>query len=241
MTDTRHPGLHVLFDIDGTLTNDAASPQIDSRYVMGNALFEIFSDHLTEGGMSRQDASQALYDYAEEKVYWDYDDFVRKFQIPEPGIWEQLLRWHEENLEVYADGVQLVRRLFDLGYPLHIVSNNPRVGCLLKLKTAGLGTLRGSSYFRSIFCSNHQLGQKSSLGFWQRILATSGLVPSETVIVGNNPEEDYEVPRQLGFSASYIVDRDRIYNSEPSGPFLVSDLREVELPLAHSQLNTLKT
>lgn len=241
MLQTLNPNVNVLFDIDGTLINDTRTPQIDSRYVMGNALFEIFSNHLTDGGMSRLDASQLLYNYAQEKVYWDYDDFVRRFQIPEPEIWDQLILWHDENLEVYADGIQLVHRLFDLGYPLHIVSNNPRIGCLLKLKTAGLGTLQGSSYFRSIFCSNHQLGQKFSVEFWQRILTTSKLVPSQTVIVGNNPHEDYEVPRQLGFYASYIVDRDHIYDPEPSGPFLVRDLREVELLLAHSQLNELKT
>ncbi len=220
---------HVLFDIDGTLTDDAGPPQIDSRYVMGNALFEIFTDHLVKKGMDRAEASRKLHEYAEEKLFWDYDDFVNKFNLPEPGIWNDLRHWHHQHLHIYADGVALVRRLYDQGFPLHIVSNNPRLGCLLKLEAAGLGTLEGSRYFSSIFCSNHQCGQKSSLGFWKRILNASGLDPGETVIVGNNPHEDHEVPAQLNFRGSYLVDREGIYSPGTGGAVFVNTLLDVDL------------
>lgn len=231
---------HVLFDIDGTLTDDAGTPQIDSRYVMGNALFELFTARLVEQGMPRSEASRALHAYAEEKIFWDYDDFVQNFNFPEPEIWEALTDWHRENLHIYEDGLHLVHRLFEQGVPLHIVSNNPRIGCLLKLEAAGLGTLKESGYFREIFCSNQQYGQKHDIRFWERILSSSGLDPAQTVIVGNNLHEDYEVPSRLGFYGSFIVDRENVLHPRPSdpGPRIVRSLWDVDLPVipAHAHL-----
>jgi|GEM_PF-1404086 len=228
---------HVLFDIDGTLTDDAGIPQIDSRYIMGNALFEIFTDRLAEQGMQRNQASEALHLYAEEKTYWDYDDFVRNFNIPEPEIWDALTRWHQQHLRIYEDGVHLVHQLFAQGVSLHIVSNNPRMGCLLKLEAAGLGTLEGSDYFSQIFCSNQQYGQKHDLSFWERILSSSGIDPKQTLIVGNNLHEDYEIPSRLGFCGSFIVDREMALNPKSAGPSLriVRSLRDVYLPTTFSQ------
>lgn len=230
---------HVLFDIDGTLTDDVGIPQIDSRYVMGNALFELFTDRLAEQGMPRIEASRALHAYAEEKRFWDYDDFVHKFNIPEPEIWDALTDWHRKNLHIYEDGLHLVHRLFEQGVPLHIVSNNPRIGCLLKLEAAGLGTLKKSGYFREIFCSNQQCGQKHDVRFWERILSSSGLDPAQTVIVGNNLHEDYEVPSRLGFYGSFIVDRENMLHPRPSGPgpCIVHSLREVDLPVIPAHAN----
>lgn len=239
-TSSRLP--HVLFDIDGTLTDDADIPQIDSRYVMGNALFELFTDRLVEQGMHRDKASRALHEYAEAKMYWDYDDFVRNFSIPEPEIWDALTCWHRDNLHIYEDGVHLVHRLFDQGIPLHIVSNNPRTGCLLKLEAAELGSLQGSEYFREIFCSNQQYGQKHDVRFWERVLSSSGLDPAQTVIVGNNLHEDYEVPSRLGFCGSFIVDRENVLHPQPSdpGPHIVRSLWDVELPMSPAHANLAK-
>lgn len=234
------PGFpHVLFDIDGTLTDDAGSPQIDSRYVMGNALFELFTDRLVEQGMRRTEASRALHAYAEANIHWDYDDFVRNFHLPEPEIWKALTDWHRENLHIYADGVQLVLKLFARGISLHIVSNNPRTGCLLKLEAAGLGTFRESGYFREIFCSNQQCGQKHDVRFWERIISSSGLDPAKTVIVGNNLHEDYEVPSRLGFYGSFIVDREKAIYPQPSdpGPRIVHSLWDVDLPVIPADAN----
>lgn len=233
---------HILFDIDGTLTDDSGTPQIDSRHIMGNALFEGITECMVEQGMPRAVASRALQTYAEETTYWDYDDFVRHFHLPEPRIWDALTDWHRENLHVYEDGVYLVKHLFEQGYPLHIVSNNPRTGCLMKLEAAGLGTLQGSPYFQQIFCSNEQYGQKHDLRFWDRVISSSGLNPEQIVIVGNNLHEDYEVPCQLGICGSFIVDREKALVPDLSayGPTIVQSLRDVRLAIApvHANCNS---
>lgn len=219
---------HILFDIDGTLTDDRETPQIDNRFLMGNALFELIADELHPRGVSRGEAA-ALFRNVEARIpYWDYDDFVRELKLPEPGIWERLTHWHRTMLRIYPDGVNLVHRLFRKGYPLHIVSNNPRTGCLLKLEAAGLGSRTETPFFKSIFCSNHQRGQKHSLSFWKRLLSHSGLNPESTLIVGNNLEEDYEVPRHLDFLGSFIVDRANRYGGQSTGAMLVSSLEEVD-------------
>jgi len=219
---------HILFDIDGTLTDDRDTPQIDNRFLMGNALFELIADELRTRGFSRGQAAELFRSLEEREPYWDYDDFVREFKLPEPGIWERLTHWHRTMLHIYPDGVNLVHRLFLEGYPLHIVSNNPRTGCLLKLEAAGLGTRTETPFFRSIFCSNQQRGQKHSLSFWKQLLTSSGLNPESTLIVGNNLEEDYEVPQRLGFQGSFIVDRANLYYGQATGAVLVSSLEEID-------------
>ncbi|MDF3127647.1 HAD family hydrolase [Kiritimatiellaeota bacterium B1221] len=232
--------INVLFDIDGTLTDDVASPQIDSRYVMGNALFELFAEHLYKTGINREQASEALHKYSEKNKYWDYNDFVKEFRIQEPDIWKELSNWHQQNLRIFEDGKSLANRLFKQGFPLHIVSNNPYHGCLLKLEAAGLGTLQGSELFDRIFCSNHQQGQKHDLRFWERVISSSGFDPAHTVIIGNNLHEDYEVPGQMGFHSSYIVDREKsisVPSRSDSGLHIVHSLLEVEFKIKNASFN----
>lgn len=202
----------ICFDIDGTLTDDRGPPQIDQRFALGNALMEIFCVAVQEiHGGTRENVVDQLTTYAERKVYWDYPDFISHFDLPAASVWEQLRAWHRENIHAYEDGVQLVRALHNAGHQLHIISNNPYTGCLLKLEVAGLGSLDGTPWFQHIFCANQQRGQKGAVSFWQRAVERGALHPPSTCVIGNDLHDDYEVPSKLGFGAHFIVDRDRSF------------------------------
>ncbi len=218
---------HILFDIDGTLTDDRDRPQIQAHFTLGNAVFEIFRDLMVAAGESRVQAERSLAQYAKQHVYWDYADFIHQFNLPPADTWNRLREWHADHIRVYADGVDLVRQLHREGYPLHIISNNPLSGCLLKLEVAGLGGLQGTPFFSRIFCSNIQRGQKSSMAYWQRALVSADIRPEQAIVIGNDLHEDFEVPAQIGIDRCFIVDRhSRLALS--AGPVLVDDLRNVE-------------
>jgi len=233
-TTDRSPRFHVLFDIDGTLTDDLDAPQIDNRYALGNALIEIFCDFLREGGMDRCAAERVLVEYAEQNIYWDYPDFIHHFGFPTEDAWQRLRSWHAKHIRVYQDGVQLVRRLHNHGYALHIVSNNPLSGCLLKLEVAGLGGLQGTPWFSRIFCSNIHRGQKGSPAFWERAIISAGITPSQAIVIGNDFAEDFKVPDGIGVRQHYIVDRNGILTQSSERPWIVKNLALVEAHLIES-------
>lgn len=218
---------NVLFDIDGTLTDDLDAPQIDGRFLLGNALFEVFRTALVEQGFTPARAAQALQEHVDHNVFWDYADFIVAFDLPPRETWDRLRAWHRAHIRVFEDGVALVRELASRGLPLHIISNNPLTGCLLKLEVAGLGSLAGSPWFERVFCSNVHRGQKGQSNYWRRALVSAGLDPETTIVVGNDVHEDGDVPASVGFAAQFIIDRNGVLPRTASGPVIVRSLMDV--------------
>ena len=200
--------VHGIVDIDGTLTADRpGSPQLGVAYLNNNALFEVFREGLMRLGRSRDAASAELLRYVDSNVFWDYDGIIAAFALPPQETWAALREWHARNLEVFADGVRMLRALRRTGMALSICSNNPRTGCLLKLERAGLATVDSAAPFQSIMCSNSIRGQKSAPHWWPRVLAECGAPPEHVVVIGDNPVEDMALPRAAGFRHFCIVDR----------------------------------
>ena len=221
------PG-HILFDIDGTLTGDRAEPQIAPQHVMGNALFDILMDEFAHAGGDPHQAEALFLEYAKENVFWDYPDYIQRFRLPPQRTWARLREWHLRHLKVFPDGVELVRRLHHQGRHLHIISNNPLTGCLLKLEAAGLGALDGTSWFQRVFCSNITHGQKGRVEYWERALISAGLQPADVMVVGNDPKEDGFIPFAAGVRSFVLVDRGGQFTPEmlPAGAVTVSSLHE---------------
>ena len=215
-------------DIDATITDDGDVHQIAAGHPLGNALFSVLSDIMVQGGWDRQAAAAALEAHAAEVVFWDYQDFVKTFNLPSEQAWDRMVQWHDEHLIVYPDAVVMVRELHDMGMPLYIMSNNPVLGCLLKLQRAGLGTLEGTPWFKDILGSNKLKGQKGSVEYWRRAFAHTGLKPEAIAVIGDNLKDDFQVPRQVGVRHFFLVDRKR---SEPvtfqGGACLVNNLERV--------------
>ncbi len=198
-----------VIDIDATITNDRAEPQISPEYPLNNAVVNLLASLMEEQGWELAAAREALNRYGNDKVFWDYPDIIRSFRLPEKKAWERIVRWHEDRIIVYLDGVEMVRRLHAADLPLYIVSNNPLSGCFYKLHRAGLAGRDRSKYFRGVFGSNVCMGQKHKAAFWKGCLDRIGLSPCQVAIIGDNPREDCMVPRTLGVETVFLVDRTR--------------------------------
>lgn len=202
---------HIVVDIDETLTGDQPGvAQLNPRHLNGNVLFDILRDCLVESGIPPETAGTRLMDHVRQHTFWDYSDLIEALALPPGTAWARLADWHDRNLRVYEDGVQMVRRLHDAGFAQSICSNNPRSGCLLKLRRAGLADLSHSPYFEHLFCSNVLMGQKSAPHWWPLLQATLAVPPERVLVVGDNPKDDMMMPRAAGFQHFVLVDRSQV-------------------------------
>lgn len=218
-------------DIDGTITADRDEPQISSRHLLGNVLFERLRTVMVDQGWETEKAGKAIADFAEALVFWDYPDFVAAFNLPPEPVWAAFREWHNQKLQLFPDAIALIRHLQKSGRRLAIVSNNPLTGCLFKLERAGLATLFGAPGFGRIFCANIQRGQKGNVEWWRRVAAHYGGPLEEVVLVGDSEKEDHLIPAQVGFRHFVLVDRTRTTPPEYSdGVWRVRALDEV-IPL----------
>ncbi len=198
----------IFIDIDGTLTdNQPGNAYPLEKHVWQNPIFGVIRDVMVEKGWKPEEARQKIEEYADSIIWWDYPDFIAEFSLPPVETWERIYDWHRQYLMVYEDGVEMVKELFKQGWPLFVVSNNPIVGCLLKLKRAGLGDITGSSYFRRILGANILRGQKSQPALWQKAFAQVGVDPAQSAVIGDNPREDGDIPLGLGLGRAVIVCR----------------------------------
>lgn len=223
------------FDIDGTITDDGPAPQIHPSHVLSNAVFSVLRDAMVAKGWDGAEAAKAIVALADRIVFWDYPDFIVEFDLPATDTWRRIVAWHRDHLVVYEDAVALVKELRGRGLKLCIASNNPLVGCLLKLQRAGLGGLQGTAWFDRIFCANLLRGQKHQPAWWQRALAQCGCDADEILVIGDSEKEDHATPASAGFKHFAIVDRRRARaKAGEDGVLRVGDLREVAAFLAKS-------
>jgi len=215
-------------DIDNTIVSDRAAPQISSVHPLHNALFGILRDVMVQEGWTSEKATEALTAYAQEIVFWDYSDFVEKFNLPPDLTWDLIVKWHDEHLVVHPDAVAMVKRLHQMNMKLYVVSNNPELGCLLKLQRAGLGNMDGSPWFIDILCANVLRGQKHCQAFWERAIAHTELSPESIAVIGDHEKEDYQVPSKTGIQTFFLVNRTRKKPvSSENGVFRVNNLERV--------------
>jgi len=198
----------VFVDIDGTLTdNDPANVYPAEKHVWRNPIFGVIRDAMVDAGWDAAEARRRIEEYADAVVWWDYPDFLAEFSLDPARVWERIHAWHDRYQTVHTDGAEMVERLHARGVPLFVVSNNPIVGCLLKLRRAGLGEITGSPYFRRILGANILRGQKSQPALWLKAFAQVGIPPGDIVVVGDNPREDGDIPLSLGLGRAVIVVR----------------------------------
>ena len=200
---------HFFIDIDGTITDTNPERKYpENKLVWRNPIFGVMRDVMIEEGWDEEEAKRKIEEYADEVIWWDYPDFIAEFNLPLEKTWERIYQWHNEYLIVYQDTVELIKRLYKMGKKLYIVSNNPIVGCLLKLKRAGLGDITGTSYFKRILGANILRGQKYQIQLWRRAIAQIGIEPEKIVVIGDNEKEDGEVPLSAGICCSFIIKRE---------------------------------
>ncbi|MFG0247998.1 MAG: HAD family hydrolase, partial [Phycisphaeraceae bacterium JB051] len=198
-----------LVDIDGTITDYLPGRMDPKQYVAGNFLFPIICDLMVEQGVDRAEAVKQIAQLADRIVYWDYTDFIAEFDLPAEEAFDRMRAWHHANLLVYQSTVDFLKQLHNDGRKLYVMSNNPYVGCLLKLEVAGLAKDGACDIFTGIFGTNRVLGCKGDPTVWKRALAQLPFDPSQVGTIGDNPKEDGHVPKSLGIGESIILDRNQ--------------------------------
>lgn len=202
---------YFLVDIDGTLTDYREGATSADKLLHGNFLFPIIRDMMMEKGWAKDVAEQTIRELADKVVFWDYPDFIAEFELSAKEAFHRMRQWHRDNLFVYSETVELVKKLAGEGKKLFIMSNNPYTGCLFKLQAAGLADDDFSSpYFCRIFGTNILRGCKGVPDVWRRALAQIPAELSEICVIGDNPHEDGEIPRQCGITHSIIIPRKTI-------------------------------
>ena len=219
------------FDIDGTITDDGDAAQIMDGYLLGNALFDVLLDMMVERGRDEPKARKTVIRLAEEIVFWDYPDFIDAFDLPADEAWRRLRAWHRRHLVVYSDAVTAVRELAAGGHAMHVMTNNPYTGALLKLERAGLCSLANTAPFAWIHCSNLHRGQKGSEDYWRRAVTASGLPGEDIVMIGDHPGEDRVVPERAGIAQFVLVDRQQVEPIRRNGTAVVVNSLERVLEL----------
>lgn len=198
-----------LVDIDGTLTKCREDTEYELLY--GNFLFPVIRDLMLESGWEKKKAEDAILELSNTNIFWDYPDFIAEFNLPVQEAFRRFRQWHTANIRLCGDGISLVRHLHSLGRKLFIMSNNPYIGCLLKLQAAGLAENDFQSpYFERIFGTNILRGCKDVPEVWKRALALIPADRSDICTVGDNPEEDGEIPGKCGIGNRIILPRKRI-------------------------------
>ena len=195
------------FDIDGTLAR--YRDMRPETFLFGNFLFPVLRDFAAERGMAPAEARRRIGAVMEADRFWDYPDFVRALGLPPGEALARMRAWHAAHVEPCPDAVDLVRRLHSGGKRLFVVSNNPGLGCLLKLERCGLadaGT-RTSGFFGRIVGTDTMLGCKGEPGAWPRGLALLGVPAPDVCVVGDNPLEDRDLPLAAGAGGSFLFDR----------------------------------
>jgi FMN phosphatase YigB (HAD superfamily) len=214
----------IIFDIDETVVKLSDASTRGVTYPI-DAIIDVFA---AESALDRDVAAERIKVWADDFTWWDYPDFIDQFKLPAAIVYERLRQWHEAQLDIHDDTVELIKELHKRGVPLAVASNNPVTGCLMKLQRVGLADRFGSTFFGRIFGTNNLRGLKFSVEFWQRLVAHLDCPPDKILMIGDNPREDREIPAEAGIVHSIIIDRaahERI-NHDPKG-VIVNDARAI--------------
>jgi HAD superfamily hydrolase (TIGR01549 family) len=146
--------------------------------------------------------------------WWQIGDFLAPLGIPETQFWEFAYETERPYLEPTGAEIQpALDRLRRGGVRLYITSNNPNTSILHKLRLAGITDV---AQFERILGASELQAMKWEPVFWEKALASVGLPGSQVAVVGDNPRDDYEVPRCAGIAHSFLIDRARDRAAENS-------------------------
>lgn len=159
------------------------------------------------GGLSLEETDARIARVRNEVRWWQYDDFIAALSLDAERFWEFAHQLEIEYLEPTGDEIKsTLERLSRAGLRLYITSNNPNSGIVHKLRVGGLGDVR---LFDRLLGASELQAMKWEPVFWERALARVGLPVDQVAVVGDNPRDDWTVPREAGITHSFLIDRGR--------------------------------
>lgn len=225
------PARNVLIDIDNTLAyerNDYVKNGIPGG---ANYPQMICARMLSE----RQDITfeEALEKLIRaEKPCGRMDSFFAVRTHPAWGIsnkafWDACIRWQNQHFFFYKDAVFMIKELKRRRFHLLTASNNGSLGVLLKLAREGFATSKGSKYFSFLFGDDLTGCQKGNPDYFREVIKQAKIDPKESVMIGDNVEQDFCTAKQAGFETVILVNRKMKKRMVPGTPIIVNTLKAV--------------
>jgi FMN phosphatase YigB (HAD superfamily) len=193
---------NILVDLDQTLVQDREQPQIASRYLLSNILFDILIAEASLQGVDAKETKSKIEQHAKQKVFWDYPEFIEILNLDPDPVLAAWQKWHETGLEPIEPNVRWVKQRIRDHHAVHVCSNNPHQGCIMKVNACGID----ENEIGEVFGANRGCGQKHDAEFWKRSLSSVGIEAGDVTMIGDNRFEDYEVPSEAGIRSFILLD-----------------------------------
>jgi len=166
------------------------------------------------GGLPATEVAERIARTKKEVRWWQMADFIKALGLDSDRFWQFAFETEVSYLEPTGSEIEpALERLRSAGIKLYITSNNPNTSILHKLRLAGI---RDTSLFVQLLGASELRAMKWEPVFWEKALAHVGLEAREVAVVGDNPRDDYEVPRDAGLTHSFLIDRSRDRSAENS-------------------------
>jgi len=202
----------ISFDLDCTLI-DAAYTTSVWEIGIPRLYAEKHSIDLPEAASIVKAEYERLGDSSLE--WYDISYWFRFFRLP--GRWRDLMEEHRDKIRPFPEVKEVVENLAQ-DYDLIILSNAAREFVEIEIQEAHI-----DRHFVRVFSTTSDFQEvKKTARPYRTILDSMGVLPSDTIHVGDHYEFDYLVPKGLGLEA-YYLDRD---GKRPKDDFVVGDLRE---------------
>jgi 2-haloalkanoic acid dehalogenase type II len=207
-------GVKILsFDMDGTITDLSF---VESVWLEG--VPHLFAE---KNQISFQDARKFVkreYDkVGQERLEWyNLGYWVRKLSLDASP--KEILNSFQHRITIFPEVTEALQALKEKGFRLIIVSNARREFLDMELEKTGI-----SHFFEHTFSSTSDFElTKKTTDIYQKVCTICGVVPSEVVHIGDDPNFDFDVPKKLGIN-TFFLDR----TGSHSGKTIVHNLKEL--------------
>jgi putative hydrolase of the HAD superfamily len=208
----------VLFDLDGTLLDRDASVKsfINRQY-----------ERLNFGYIQRERYVERFIELDQRGYVWKdkvYQQMIEDFVITE-YTWEELLQDYinefKNHCVPFPNLIRMLEELESRNLLLGIITNGRGQFQLDNIKALGI-----KRYFDSILISEWEGVKKPDPEIFMRALKRLNVSASQTVFVGDHPENDVKAAQHVGMKG--IWKKDFQWN-EVEADFIVNDLAEIPL------------
>lgn len=203
----------ISFDVDGTL--------LDRKFADSVWLEEIPRVYSVEHGIPLEEANRFIkreYDaVGDQRLEWyDLNYWLSRFKLSVEPM--RLFEACTSFVKPYPEVPHVLQRLREKGFRLVVITNAPREFACYQLKYSSI-----ENFFERIFSSFTDFGQiKKTKSLFERVLCELNVSPDRVVHVGDHPDFDFRIPRELGIKAFYL---DR--SGRTRGEYVLHDLGEL--------------
>ncbi len=196
----------LLIDIDDTIVRAKGGKKFNA-----GSLFDVLQRAAVElAELTPQEAEARIRRIKEETRWWHWSDFIVGLELNPKTFWEYAYEMERHYIEPTGPEIgPALQRLHNAGLRLYVTSNNPSSGILHKLRLAGVAHINGSTLFDQLLGATELHAMKWEPMYWKKALAHIGMDASELAVVGDDLEDDFEVPRAAGIACSFILDRQK--------------------------------